>query len=156
LVCIRGEILNQKKRYKAIVDGIQYTIIGAETKEHLDLVTQMVDEQFRILKGKVKGASGEQSAILLAINSMSDLLKRQAENIVLTKTNSALQDELNAAEVKISALELEIVRANRAEIMTRQMYDEFYSKTPLGKAERVCQEASKTNPEAKQQILDQV
>jgi hypothetical protein len=48
--------VTQKLRYKAIVDGVYYTIISSETKEHLDMVTQIVDEQFCTLKQKVKGA----------------------------------------------------------------------------------------------------
>ena len=36
---------NEKTRYKAIIADHTYTIIGQESKQHMDLVTKIVNEQ---------------------------------------------------------------------------------------------------------------
>jgi cell division protein ZapA len=104
--------VSQKLRYKAIIDDVQYTIISSETKESLDIVTQIVDEQFCTLKQKVKGATGEQTAILLAINAVNDQLKKQANNIILIKKNEELKTQLLAAQKKITSLEIKLKQEN--------------------------------------------
>ena len=38
---------NEKTRYKAIIADHTYTIIGQESKQHMDLVTKIVNEQQR-------------------------------------------------------------------------------------------------------------
>jgi cell division protein ZapA len=105
--------VTQKLRYKAIVDGVCYIIISSETKEHLNMVTQIADEQFCTLKQKVKGASGEQTAILLAINAINDQLKKQASNIILIKKNEGLKNQLLAAQKQITSLEMELELVNQ-------------------------------------------
>ena len=39
-----------KTRYKANIDGQTYTIIGHESKEHMDLVVRLVNEQLNEIK----------------------------------------------------------------------------------------------------------
>jgi cell division protein ZapA len=112
--------VSQKSRYKAIIDGVQYTIVSSETKKSLDLVTQIVDEQFCTLKQKVKGATGEQMAILLAINAVNDQLKKQANNITLIKKNEELKAQLLAAQKKITSIESKLKRENNAKMKVKK------------------------------------
>lgn len=41
---------NEKTRYKAIIADHTYTIIGQESKQHMDLVTKIVNEQLAEIK----------------------------------------------------------------------------------------------------------
>lgn len=133
-----GEIyVTQKVRYNAIVDGIQYTIVGTETTEHLDMVTQIVDEQYRMLKETLKDATPEAAAILLAINVMSDYLKKQTENLTLTKKVEKLNARLSTLEDSTKILEKELIRANSAENKARCLLEEIEAQS-LKVKEKVC------------------
>jgi cell division protein ZapA len=141
-------------RYKAIVDGNYYTIISSETKEHLDMVTQIVDEQFCTLKQKVKGASGELTAILLAINAVNDQLKKQASNIILIKKNERLKNQLLEAQEQIASLEMELERANSAEKKTRELLEEFKENNPKIEEAQFVVEVEQANQKAKERIME--
>ena len=43
-----------KTRYKAIIDGQTYTIIGHESKEHMVLVVRLVNEQLNEIKDNLE------------------------------------------------------------------------------------------------------
>jgi len=144
----------QKLRYKAIVDGNYYTIISSETKEHLDMVTQIVDEQFCTLKQKVKGASGEQTAILLAINAVNDQLKKQASNIILIKKNEGLKNQLLAVQEQLTSLKMELERANSAEKKARELLEEFKENNPKIEEAQFVAEVERANQKAKERIIE--
>ena len=61
-----------KTRYKANIDGQTYTIIGHESKEHMDLVVRLVNEQLNEIKSLSPQIDNEQAAILASVNAISD------------------------------------------------------------------------------------
>ena len=76
-----------KTRYKANIDGQTYTIIGHESKEHMDLVVRLVNEQLNEIKSLSTQIDNEQAAILVCVNAISDQLKKQAKILELEKEN---------------------------------------------------------------------
>ncbi|MFU1875346.1 cell division protein ZapA, partial [Enterococcus faecium] len=76
---------NEKTRYKAIIADHTYTIIGQESKQHMDLVTKIVNEQLAEIKHLSPQTDTEQASVLLAINAISDQLKKQEYALKLEK-----------------------------------------------------------------------
>lgn len=76
----------QKKRYKAVIANQSYTIIGRESKEHMDMVTRLVNDQLLEIMQLSPQTDQEQASILLAINAVSDQLKKQEQLLVLQKS----------------------------------------------------------------------
>lgn len=146
--------MTQKVRYNAIVDGVQYTIVGTETTKHLDMVTQIVDEQYRMLKKTLKNATPEAAAILLAINVMSDYLKKQTENLTLTKELEKLNAQLSMLEDSTKILEKELLRANSAENEARRLLEDIEAKSLKVKEKECVAEIERANQEAKSRILE--
>ena len=68
---------NEKTRYKAIIADHTYTIIGQESKQHMDLVTKIVNEQLAEIKHLSPQTDTEQASVLLEINAISDQQKKQ-------------------------------------------------------------------------------
>ena len=66
-----------KIRYKAVIANQSYTIIGQETSQHMDRVTRLVNEQLQEIRQMAPQTSQEEAAILLAVNAISDQLKKQ-------------------------------------------------------------------------------
>ena len=52
-----------QNRYKAIVAGQTYTIIGQESKQHMDMVTALVNEQLNEIMSLSPGKKMFQSEI---------------------------------------------------------------------------------------------
>ncbi|KRM25862.1 hypothetical protein FC65_GL000229 [Ligilactobacillus acidipiscis DSM 15836] len=66
-----------KKRFKMQIANKNYVVIGDSTSEHMRAVSQLVNEQMtEIMAANV---NREDAAILLAINAVSDQLKKQKE-----------------------------------------------------------------------------
>ena len=63
---------NEKTRYKAIIADHTYTIIGQESKQHMDLVTKIVNEQLAEIKHLSPQTDTEQASVLLAINGIRE------------------------------------------------------------------------------------
>ncbi|MDR2833868.1 MAG: cell division protein ZapA [Streptococcaceae bacterium] len=110
----------EKTRYKANISGTVYTIIGNETKDHMDMTTKLVDEQLRTLCRLVPGTTKEQAAILTAINAISDQLKKQAELIEVKKQ---LNESLKKAS-KIDELQEKLDRIYKQEIAAKAKLQE--------------------------------
>ncbi|WP_207695145.1 cell division protein ZapA [Enterococcus sp. DIV0212c] len=70
-------MVKEKTRYKAVIADHTYTIIGQESKQHMDLVTKLVNEQLAEIKHISPQTNDEQASVLLAINAISDQLKKQ-------------------------------------------------------------------------------
>ncbi|MCP9614217.1 cell division protein ZapA [Levilactobacillus brevis] len=62
-------------RFKAVIAGKTYTIVGQATDEHMRAVTEVLNEQFTQLKQLSPNMSKEDAAILMAFNAVSDQLK---------------------------------------------------------------------------------
>lgn len=67
-------------RFKAVIAGKSYTIVGQATDEHMRAVTEVLNEQFSQLKELSPNISKEDAAILMAFNAVSDQLKMAAAN----------------------------------------------------------------------------
>ena len=98
----------QKKRYKAVIANQSYTIIGRESKEHMDMVTRLVNDQLLEIMQLSPQTDQEQASILLAINAVSDQLKKQEQLLVLQKK----VDELRGQAIKATELENRIKRSD--------------------------------------------
>ena len=110
----------QKKRYKAVIANQSYTIIGRESKEHMDMVTGLVNEQLLEPMQLSPQTDQEQASILLAINAVSDQLKKQEQLLVLQKK----VDELRGQAIKATELENRIKRIEAIESEARKVLDE--------------------------------
>ena len=110
----------QKKRYKAVIANQSYTIIGRESKQHMDMVTKLVNDQLTEIMGLSSQVDKEQAAILLAINAISDQLKKQEQ--VLSLQNKV--EELRSQAIKATELENRIKRIEAIESEARQVFDE--------------------------------
>lgn len=102
---------DQKTRYKATIDGQNYTIIGHESKVHMDLVVHLVNEQLNEIKTLSPQIDNEQAAILACVNAISDQLKKQGQILNLEKENQ----ELKQKTVKLVELENRIKRIEAIE-----------------------------------------
>ncbi|GMA46748.1 cell division protein ZapA [Tetragenococcus muriaticus] len=101
----------QKKRFKAIIENQEYTIISKESPEHMKIVTELVNEQLEEIKSLSLESDNEQAAILLALNAVSDQLKKQEELMKLKAENEALYKKASQA----SELESRIQRIEKIE-----------------------------------------
>ena len=106
------KIPSPKTRYKANIDGQTYTIIGHESKEHMDLVVRLVNEQLNEIKSLSTQIDNEQAAILVCVNAISDQLKKQAKILELEKENQELRQKT------IKLVELENLIDEDAELVT--------------------------------------
>ncbi|WP_122646504.1 cell division protein ZapA [Enterococcus mediterraneensis] len=109
----------EKKRYKAVIANQTYTIIGRESNRHMDIVTKLVNEQLNEIKALSPQIDTEQAAILLAINAISDQLKKQEELLKLQKK----QGELHKQAIKATELENRIKRIEAIEAEARAVLD---------------------------------
>lgn len=70
----------QTHRFKAMIAGKTYTIVGQATDEHMRAVTTVLNQQFEQLKTLSPKMSKEDAAILMAFNAISDQLKMADEH----------------------------------------------------------------------------
>ncbi len=84
----------EKKRYKANIAGKTYTIIGKESHFHMDMVSDLANEQIEMIKQQGPTLTTEQVAVLLAINTISNQVKQQEIIVSLKKERDYLEKEL--------------------------------------------------------------
>ncbi|AKP63642.1 hypothetical protein FC99_GL000431 [Levilactobacillus koreensis JCM 16448] len=82
-------------RFKAMIAGKSYTIVGQATDEHMRAVTDVLNEQLTQLKKLAPNMSKEDAAILMAFNAVSDQLKLAAAS-----DQSATTDDTKSTETK--------------------------------------------------------
>ncbi|MCF7523418.1 cell division protein ZapA [Levilactobacillus brevis] len=82
-------------RFKAVIAGKTYTIVGQATDEHMRAVTEVLNEQFTQLKQLSPNMSKEDAPILMAFNAVSDQLKMVAaqDNTAATATDETTETE---------------------------------------------------------------
>lgn len=82
-------------RFKAVIAGKTYTIVGQATDEHMRAVTEVLNEQFTQLKQLSPNMGKEDAAILMAFNAVSDQLKMVAaqDNTAATATDETTETE---------------------------------------------------------------
>ncbi|EOL42238.1 cell division protein ZapA [Enterococcus phoeniculicola] len=113
-------MVQEKKRYKAVIAGQNYTIIGQEGKRHMDIVTKLVNDQLNEIKQMSPQIDNEQASILLAVNAISDQLKKQEQLLKLEKRVT----ELKQSAVKVVELENRVKRIEAIEAEARQVLDQ--------------------------------
>lgn len=106
-----------KARYKAVIADHTYTIIGQESKQHMDLVTKLVNEQLAEIKHISPQTDDEQASVLLAINAISDQLKKQEQVMKLEQEVA----ELKQRTIKVVELENRIKRIEAIEEEARDV-----------------------------------
>ncbi|WP_409173513.1 cell division protein ZapA [Enterococcus mundtii] len=111
---------HEKTRYKAVIADQTYTIIGQESKQHMDMVTKLINEQLAELKELSPQLDNEQAAILLAVNAFSDQLKRQEKNLNLIKEVTELKQKM----VRLTEMENRIKRIEAIENEARAVLKE--------------------------------
>jgi cell division protein ZapA len=111
---------HEKTRYKAVIANQTYTIIGRETKQHMDTVTKLVNEQLLELKNLSPQLDNEQAAILMAVNALSDQLKKQERILGLEEEVSGLKKKM----IKFTELENRVKRMEAIENEAREVLKE--------------------------------
>ncbi|MBO1308456.1 cell division protein ZapA [Enterococcus sp. 669A] len=107
-----------QNRYKATVAGQTYTIIGQETKQHMDMVLALVNEQLNEIKDLSPEITAEKAAILLAINAVSDQVKKQEELLQLKKHQADLKRRAaRSVELENKIKKIEAIEAEAKSIM---------------------------------------
>lgn len=131
---------HEKTRYKAVIANQTYTIIGRETKHHMDIVTKLVNDQLMELKQLSPQMDNEQASILMAINALSDQLKKQEKILELNEEVAQLKKKM----IKFTELENRVKRMEAIENEARKVLKEN------GQPDREIK-----NPVEAQQILNE-
>lgn len=66
-----------KRRYKAVIAGKPYTIVGSRSTQHLNAVTELVNQQLRQLEELAPELSVADRCVLMALNAVSDQLVKE-------------------------------------------------------------------------------
>lgn len=111
---------HEKTRYKAVIASQTYTIIGRETKHHMDIVTKLINEQLAELKQLSPQMDNEQAAILMAVNALSDQLKKQERILELEEETAELKKKM----IKFTELENRVKRIEAIENEAREVLKE--------------------------------
>jgi len=111
---------HEKTRYKAVIANQPYTIIGRETKHHMDIVTKLINEQLAELKQLSPQMDNEQAAILMAVNALSDQLKKQERILELEEETAELKKKM----IKFTELENRVKRIEAIENEAREVLKE--------------------------------
>lgn len=62
----------RKRRFKAVIDGKEYTIIGPGTTADFEAVTALLNQRLAALREAAPKMTKEDAAVLLAFNVLSD------------------------------------------------------------------------------------
>lgn len=109
-----------QNRYKAVVAGQTYTIIGQESKQHMDMVTAVVNEQLEEILALSPEITQEKAAMLLAINAISDQIKKQEALMKLEKQQTTLAGQAaHNLELENRIKKIEAIEAEAKEIMRK-------------------------------------
>ena len=111
---------HEKTRYKAVIANQTYTIIGRETKHHMDIVTKLVNDQLMELKQLSPQMDNEQAAILMAVNALSEQLKKQEQLLELNEEVAQLKKKM----IKFTELENRVKRMEAIENEAREVLKE--------------------------------
>lgn len=83
----------EKRRYKAEIDGKTYVVIGPGSEGHMAAVTKMLNTQLAEIKKLSPSISKQDAAILLAFNAISDQIKYEKELFDLKNQKNDDSDE---------------------------------------------------------------
>lgn len=69
--------MEEKRRFKAKINGKEYTIIGQKSAQHLNAVVDIVNQQLDQLASLDESLSVADRSILMAINAVSNQLSQE-------------------------------------------------------------------------------
>lgn len=69
----------ERKKIDVKINRRKYTIVGTESKEHMELVAKLVDDKMSEIYQANKHLDTTQLAVLTAINTVNDYLKLKAD-----------------------------------------------------------------------------
>ena len=95
----------EKKRYKAKIANDTYTIIGRESKHHMDIVTELVNDQLQDILSISPDTDMAQASVLLAINTVSDQLKKEERILFLEEELVEFKEKAQKVEELESRLQ---------------------------------------------------
>ena len=135
-----------KTRYKANIDGQSYTIIGHESKEHMDLVVRLVNEQLNEIKSLSPQIDNEQAAILVSVNAISDQLKKQAKIMELEKENQELhQKTIKLVELENRIKRIEAIEKEAKEVLEKNGQTEVEIQNHVQAQQKINEERKRIN-----------
>lgn len=85
--------MEEKRRYKAVIAGKEYTIVGKKSDQHMDAVVTILNHQLDQLIRLDGSLSKGDLAILMTVNAISDQLSKEHQ----IETLQAELDQLKAA-----------------------------------------------------------
>lgn len=89
-------------RFRAVVNGTSYTVIGKKSDQHMQAVTKTVNEHLKVICEKMPQLSFEEQLVLLTLNAVSIQFDKQIEMEQLKKEKEELQLQLS----KFDALQM--------------------------------------------------
>lgn len=87
-----------KRRFKTIIAGKTYTIVGNKAPEHLAAVSELVNAQLEQIKVAAPALGREERGILVAVNAISDQITKQLEMEALLLKVAALEKALQETQ----------------------------------------------------------
>ncbi|MEI3605969.1 cell division protein ZapA [Pseudogracilibacillus sp. SE30717A] len=69
----------ERKKIEVKINRRKYTIVGTESKEHMELVAKLVNDKMMEIYENNKHLDTTKLAVLTAINTMNDYLKLKAD-----------------------------------------------------------------------------
>lgn len=91
---------DSKRRFKTIIAGKTYTIVGNKSADHLTAVSGLVNKQLDQIKEAAPALGAEERGILVAVNAVSDQITKQVEIEELKAKITALEKELKEAQMQ--------------------------------------------------------
>ena len=82
-----------KRRYRTTIAGREYTILAKKPVEHLDVVSEIVNDKIVQIKEAMPILDIEQQSVLVSINAVSESIEKQEEIDRLKKMISVLEKE---------------------------------------------------------------
>ena len=80
--------MENKRRFRAVIEGTEYTIVGNRSATHLNQVVELVNTQLAELAPDM---SARDRAILMAVNALSDQLVKEQRIAELEAQLQSLQ-----------------------------------------------------------------
>lgn len=92
--------LEDKRRFKALINGKEYTIVGHKSAQHLNAVVDLLNNQLDQLGEIDPNLSVADRSILIAVNAISDQLAKEYEimNLQTQLAKQAKKESNNNSE----------------------------------------------------------
>ena len=88
--------MENKRRFRAVIEGTEYTIVGNRSATHLNQVVELVNSQLAQLAELAPNMSARDRAILMSVNALSDQLVKEQRIAELEAQLQSLQGKGSA------------------------------------------------------------